>query len=74
MTQTQSKSRQAADVAFGKVQSQFIARSRVFEEMDQAVVARDEKTSRLREERLARESQERLSVLAAKPAKPGLKK
>ena len=52
-----SKSRQTAEAAFGKAQSQFTARTRVFEEFDTIVVARDEKTVRLREARLARDAQ-----------------
>lgn len=55
MTQTHSKSRQQAEIAFGKAQSQFHARERAVEERDSIVVAREEKTLRLREARLARE-------------------
>lgn len=73
MTETHTKSRQTADVAFGKVQSQFVARKRVFEELDLIVVARDEKTARLREVRLAKEARDQMSLLATKPAKRALK-
>ena len=59
MTEPHSKTRQAAD-AFRKAQSQFIARKRLFEEIDQIVVARDEKTVRLREARLANEALKQL--------------
>ncbi|MCX5517733.1 hypothetical protein OSH10_04735 [Kaistia defluvii] len=69
MTETSSKSRQTADLAFGKVQSQFVARKRVFDELDLIVVARDEKTLRLREARLAKEAQDQLSLLAKKPSR-----
>jgi len=55
--ESHSKSRQQAEIAFGKAQSQFLARERE----KAPVSARDEKTSRLREARLARESQERLN-------------
>lgn len=68
MTQTHSKSRQTADVAFGKVQSQFEARKRVFDELDLVVAAREEKTLRLREARLAQEAQVRPVTKAAKRA------
>lgn len=73
MAATQSKTRQEADVAFGKVQSQFAARQRVFDELDLIVVARDEKTVRLREARLAQEARDQLDLLAKKPAKPASK-
>jgi hypothetical protein len=69
MTEINTKSRQTADVAFGKLQSQFVARKRVFDEMDLIVVARDEKTVRLREARLAKEAQDQLTLLAKKPSK-----
>lgn len=69
MTETHSKSRQTADVAFGKAQSQFAARNRVIEELDLIVVARDEKTARLREARLAKEAQNLTSPRANKTAK-----
>jgi hypothetical protein len=55
MAQTHSKSRQRAEIAFGKTQSQFVARQRVVEERDSLVLAREEKTTRLREARLAKE-------------------
>lgn len=58
MTQTHSKSRQQAEIAFGNVQSQFFARNSAREELDSIVVARDEKTLRLREARLAKELQD----------------
>ncbi len=58
MTGTQSKSRQQAEIAFGKEQSQFFARERAFEELDTIVLAREEKTLRLREARLAKELQD----------------
>ncbi|EJC85581.1 hypothetical protein Rleg4DRAFT_7468 [Rhizobium leguminosarum bv. trifolii WSM2297] len=60
MTETHSKSRQRAEIAFGNAQSQFLARSRAVEEIDQTVRARDEKTLRLREAREAKELQDRL--------------
>lgn len=63
MTENHSKPRQQAEIAFGKTQSQFFARERAFEELDSIVVARDEKTLRLREARLARERQD-----SSKPA------
>ncbi|UJW75731.1 hypothetical protein [Rhizobium sp. SL42] len=63
MTENFSKPRQQAEIAFGKTQSQFFARERAFEELDTIVVAREEKTLRLREARLAKELQD-----ASRPA------
>lgn len=69
MTEKHSKSRQQAETAFSKTQSQFLARERALEEIDTIAVARDEKTQRLREARLAREKQGDTSAAAAsKPA------
>ncbi|NEJ74544.1 hypothetical protein GR197_29135 [Rhizobium phaseoli] len=67
MSDTHSKSRQQAEIAFGNAQSQFLARSRAVEEIDQTVRAREEKTLRLREAREAKELQDR-SMAAATPA------
>lgn len=58
MTEKHSKSRQQAETAFSKTQSQFLARERALEEIDTIAVAREEKTLRLREARLAREQQD----------------
>ena len=58
MTETQSKSRQQAEIAFGHTQSQFFARGHAVEEMDSIVQAREAKTQRLREARLAKEAQD----------------
>ena len=55
MVQTHSKSRQRAEIAFGKTQSQLVARQRMAEERSSLVLAREEKTLRLREARLAKE-------------------
>lgn len=69
MTETYSKPRQQAEIAFGKTQSQFLSRDRAHEELDAVVVARDEKTQRLREARLAKEEEARALVTAAPAAK-----
>jgi hypothetical protein len=53
MTEHQSKARQTAEKAFERTKSRSIARER--EEHDLVVIARQEKTSRLREARLAME-------------------
>lgn len=65
MNDTMSKNRERAEVAFGKVQSQFLARTRAVEDVNDVVTARDEKTARLRELRLAKEA----SQPVAEPAK-----
>ena len=69
MNENHSKLRQQAEVAFGKQQAQFFARERAFEELDSIVVARDEKTMRLREARLDKELQDSVARLAKPAAK-----
>ncbi len=64
MSEHYSKSRQQAEIAFGKTQSQFFARGQAREELDAIAAARNEKTARLREARLAKEAADR-----ATPAK-----
>lgn len=58
MTQ-HSRSRQQAEIAFTRTQSQFLARKRAVEDLDSAVQAHDEKTLRLREARFAKQVEER---------------
>lgn len=67
MAEQYSKPRQQAEIAFGKTQSQFFARGQAFEELDSITAARNEKTQRLREARLAKEAQDSIAV-ASKPA------
>lgn len=69
MTENYSKPRQQAEIAFGKTQSQFFARERAFEELDTIVIAREEKTQRLREARLAKELQDSLLSVASPVSK-----
>ena len=56
MTETQSKARIQAEAAFGKTQSQFLAKNRIISENDAVVQERDEKTMRLRALRMAKEA------------------
>ncbi|MGF9693672.1 hypothetical protein AAIH46_12705 [Rhizobium sp. 0TCS1.26] len=70
MTESYSKSRQQAEIAFGKTQSQHLARARVVDEVDAIAAARDEKTTRLREARLAKEQQD----VPAPATAPGTKR
>jgi hypothetical protein len=53
-----SKSRDQAESAFGKTQTQFLARNRTISEIDAVAIARDAKTARLRELRLEKEAAE----------------
>ena len=64
MTHTFSKSRQQAENAFNKAQSQLIARARAAEELASITRAREEKTLRLRQARLAQETQLRATATA----------
>ena len=73
MIQTHSKSRQKAESAFTKAQSQFLARSRAVEEYDMIVQARRENTLRLKEARLAKEADNRARATAALISKRTLK-
>ncbi|EUB98055.1 hypothetical protein PMI07_006369 [Rhizobium sp. CF080] len=57
MTQTNLKSRLQAEIAFGHTQTQFFARGHAVEELVSIVEAREAKTLRLREARLAKEAQ-----------------
>jgi hypothetical protein len=68
MTQ-HSKSRQQAESAFTKAQSQFLARNRAIEEVDTMAKAREDKTSRLKNARLAKEADDRARATAALSAK-----
>lgn len=72
MTQTYSKSRQQAEIAFGATQSNFFAKGHAIEELMSIAQAREDKTLRLREARLAKELQD--SLLPAKPAPKRAKK
>ncbi|MBO3758689.1 hypothetical protein J5J10_16865 [Ciceribacter sp. L1K23] len=73
MTDNLNKSRQTAEVAFAKAQSQFLARTRAVDEQDTIASQREEKTQRLREARLAKERQDRDSATAALIAKRSTK-
>ncbi|MND25864.1 hypothetical protein D3C80_163000 [compost metagenome] len=73
MSQTHSKSRQKAEIAFANAQSQFFARNSAVEELDSLVLAREEKTRRLRAARLAKELKDRETATVALLAKRGRK-
>jgi hypothetical protein len=69
MKQAHSKSRQQAEIAFGNVQTQFFAKNNAVEELESVAQARDAKTLRLREARLAKELADRTSATSALLAK-----
>ena len=60
---SQMNTRERAESAFGKTQSQSLARDRTLSEADAIVKARNEKTARLRDLRMAKEADD----LAAGP-------
>lgn len=61
MTEPYSKSRQQAEIAFGAAQSQFFAKGHAVDELNSIAQARDEKTLRLGEARLAKELQDSIT-------------
>ncbi|MCV3738681.1 hypothetical protein OCK02_21035 [Rhizobium sp. TRM96647] len=65
MTETYSKSRQQADAAFGNLQTEFFAKNNAAEELQSVAQARDAKTIRLREARLAKKQADRISATSA---------
>ncbi|MEP2705917.1 MAG: hypothetical protein ABJO75_17480 [Sedimentitalea sp.] len=69
MTANYSKPRQQAEIAFGKTTSQLSDRERVDEELDAIAVARNEKTLKLREARLAKELQDSKKPVASTVSK-----
>ena len=74
MTETYSKSRQQAETAFSNLQTEFFAKNNAAEELESVAQARDAKTFRLREARLAKEQADRMpapSALLAKRSKAG---
>ncbi|MFK0334255.1 hypothetical protein ACIQUB_24385 [Rhizobium sp. NPDC090275] len=69
MTETCSKSRQQAETAWGSLQTEFFAKNNATEELQSVAQARDAKTLRLREARLAKEQADRMSATSALRAK-----
>jgi hypothetical protein len=65
MTQTHSRSRQQAEIAFSQTQTRFFAKDRAVDELDSIVLAREAKTLRLREARLANELEARTRATSA---------
>lgn len=69
MTESYSKSRQQAEVAFGNIRTEFFSKNNAMEELESEAQARDAKTARLREARLAKEQSARASATSALIAK-----
>lgn len=69
MSEPVSKARQLAEIAFDKTQSQFLARTRAFQEHDTATAERAEITQRLRTARLEREQSSIQFASTANPKK-----
>lgn len=68
MTPSHSSSRQTAETAFAKIQSSFLVRQHADEGCDPILQARQEKTLRLRNARLAKEDDDRrVKHLASAP-------
>ena len=65
MMDTHSKSRQQAEIVFGRTQTEFFAKGQAADALDTIAQARDEKTRRLREARKARELADEMSAMIA---------
>ena len=65
MMETYSKSRQQAEIAFGRTQTEFFAKGQAADALDAIAQAREEKTQRLREARKARELADEMSAMIA---------
>ncbi|MCQ1854529.1 hypothetical protein [Neorhizobium galegae] len=65
MTETCSKSRQQAEIAFSNTQAQFFAKDKAVEELLSLAQSREAKTLRLREARLTKELDDRASATSA---------
>lgn len=61
MTETYSKSREQAEIAFGNVQNAFFSKTNAMEELESVAQLHAAKTLRLREARLAKEQGEQVS-------------
>lgn len=67
MTQTFSRPRQQAEIAFAQAQSKFLTRARAVDELDAIAEARKEKTQGLRAARLAKQVEDRASATTTAP-------
>lgn len=69
MTENSTKTRDQAESAFSRTQTQFMARNRTISEIDDVAAERDAKTLRLRQLRLEREASTPVKLPARKSAK-----
>lgn len=69
MTENSTKTRDQAESAFSRTQTQFMARNRTISEIDDVAAERDAKTLRLRQLRLEREASTPVKLPARKHAK-----
>lgn len=74
MTQTYSRPRQQAEIAFAQAQSKFLTRARALDELDAIADARKEKTLGLRKARLAKELEDRAGATTTASATKRSKK
>ncbi|HEV2502092.1 MAG TPA: hypothetical protein VGV39_03410 [Mesorhizobium sp.] len=65
MTANSKKPHDGAETSFSKTQTQHLALNRILSERDAVSQAREEKTARLRELRLAKEAEELMAASAA---------
>lgn len=72
MTQTYSKTRQIAEIAFGNLQTPFFGKNNAVDELEAMAQSRDAKTQRLREARQAKEISDRTAATSASLAKRSL--
>ncbi|GGG13590.1 hypothetical protein GCM10010924_48400 [Rhizobium wenxiniae] len=69
MTEKYSKTRQDAETAFGMVRTEFFSKNNAREELQSVEKARDAKTLRLREARLAKEHADQATATATLASK-----
>lgn len=72
MTQSYSKSRQAAEIEFGNLQTPFFGKNNAMDELEAMSQSREAKTQRLREARQAKELADRTAATTALLTKRGL--
>lgn len=73
MADQSTNPKELAEAMFVGTQTQFYGRGNAAEELNAAVAAREEKTARLREARLAKDRRDMIAATAAKIAKRAAK-
>ena len=74
MTVNSKRSRDQAETAFSKTQTQSLSHGRIVSEQDAVSRAREEKTARLRELRLEKEAADQLAAVIAPATKRKVKR